>query len=186
MSVTIIAAVARDGAIGIKGDQPFHISADLRRFKELTMGHPLVMGRKTFESLPGGALPGRRNIVVTRNASWQAPGAECYTTLADAIAAAESNATHDKAATVCNATHDKDIAAGGDVEVMVIGGGEIYRQALPLADRLLLTVIDADVPDADTHFPAFSPDVWRVAAESPVHTDPRTGVPYRFIDYRRR
>ena len=186
MSVTIIAAVARDGAIGIKGDQPFHISADLRRFKELTMGHPLVMGRKTFESLPGGALPGRRNLVVTRNAGWQAPGAECYTTLADAIAAAESNATHDKAATVCSATHDKDIAAGGDVEVMVIGGGEIYRQALPLADRLLITVIDADVPDADTHFPALSPDVWRVAAESPVHTDPRTGVLYRFIDYRRR
>lgn len=186
MSVTIIAAVARDGAIGIKGDTPFHISADLRRFKELTMGHPLVMGRKTFESLPGGALPGRRNIVVTRNAGWQAPGAECYTTLADAIAAAESNTTHDKAATVCNATHDKDIAAGDDVEVMVIGGGEIYRQALPLADRLLLTIIDADVPDADTHFPALSPDVWRVAAESPVHTDPRTGVPYRFIDYRRR
>ena len=93
MSVTIIAAVARDGAIGIKGDTPFHISADLRRFKELTMGHPLVMGRKTFESLPGGALPGRRNIVVTRNAGWQAPGAECYTTLADAIAAAESNTT---------------------------------------------------------------------------------------------
>ena len=66
MEVTVIAAVARDGAIGIKGDMPFHISADLRRFKQITMGKPLVMGRRTFESLPGGALPGRRNIVVTR------------------------------------------------------------------------------------------------------------------------
>ena len=161
MSVTIIAAVARDGAIGIKGDQPFHISADLRRFKELTMGHPLVMGRKTFESLPGGALPGRRNIVVTRNAGWQAPGAECFDTIEEAIAAC------------------------GDAEIMIIGGGEIYHQAMPLADKLLLTVIDANVPDADTHFPAISPDEWAVTEESAPHTDPRSGAGYQFVTYKR-
>ena len=161
MSVTIIAAVARDGAIGIKGDTPFHISADLRRFKELTMGHPLVMGRKTFESLPGGALPGRRNIVVSRNGAWQAPGAERFDTIEEAIAAC------------------------GDAEIMIIGGGEIYRQAMPLADKLLLTVIDANVPDADTHFPAISPDEWAVTEESAPHTDPRSGAGYQFVTYKR-
>lgn len=161
MSVTIIAAVARDGAIGIKGDMPFHISADLRRFKELTMGHPLVMGRKTFESLRGGALPGRRNIVVTRNAEWSAPGAECFASIGEALAAC------------------------GDTEVMVMGGGEIYRQTLALADRLLLTVIDAEVPDADTFFPALEAGAWQVVDQSADYTDPRSGSTYRFVEYRR-
>ncbi|MGN1251289.1 MAG: dihydrofolate reductase [Muribaculaceae bacterium] len=161
MSVTIIAAVARDGAIGIRGDMPFHISADLRRFKELTTGHPLVMGRKTFESLPGGALPGRRNLVVSRNWAWQAPGTERFDTIEDAISAC------------------------GDAEIMIIGGGEIYRQAMPLADKLLLTVIDADVPDADTHFPAINPDEWAVTEKSSPQTDPRSGAGYRFVTYKR-
>lgn len=162
MSVTIIAAVARDGAIGIRGDMPFHISADLRRFKELTTGHPLVMGRKTFESLPGGALPGRRNLVVSRNEAWQAPGAERFDTIGEAVAAC------------------------GDAEIMIIGGGEIYRQAMPLADKLLLTVIDADVPDADTHFPAINPDEWAVSKKPAPQTDPRSGANYRFVEYRRK
>ncbi len=115
--VSIIAIVARNGAIGRGGDQPFHIREDFQRFKALTMGRPIVMGRRTFEALPKGALPGRRNIIVTRNASWTAEGVETAQTLEDAIA----------------------LGASASDEVMIIGGGEIYRQALPLATQLYLT-----------------------------------------------
>lgn len=159
--VTIIAAVARDGAIGIGGDMPFHIGADLRRFKALTMGHPMVMGRKTFESLPGGALPGRRNIVVTRNAAFCAPGAERASSLAEALE-------------MC----------GSCGEVMVIGGGEIYRQAMPMARRLLLTEIDAEVPGAEVFFPDKGAG-WKVVEKSEPAVDPRSGASYRFVTYTR-
>ena len=162
MDVTVIAAVARDGAIGIKGDMPFHISADLRRFKQITMGKPLVMGRRTFVSLPGGALPGRRNIVVTRNASFAADGAERAASLEEALR-------------MCD----------GAPEVMIIGGGEIYRQAMPLATRLELTAIDADVPDADVHFPSVGEE-WAVTEQSDSATDPRSGASYRFLTLHRR
>lgn len=156
-------AVARDGAIGRGGDMPFHISADLRRFKALTMGHPLVMGRKTFESLPGGALPERRNIVITRNAAWTAPGAERAASLDEALA-------------LC----------GADDDVMIIGGGEIYRQAMPLCDRLLLTEIDAEVPDADTYFPDVDASEWTQTGAGEPAVDPRSGATYRFRDLERK
>ena len=162
MGVTIIAAVARDGAIGLRGDMPFHISADLRRFKQLTMGHPLVMGRKTFDSLPNGALSGRRNIVVTRNPSFAAPGTERAASLGEALA-------------MC--------ADGADP--MIIGGGEIYRQAMPLADGLELTEIDAAVPDAEVFFPTVGQE-WEAVSVSEPATDPRSGAEYRFVTYRRR
>lgn len=162
MEVTVIAAVARDGAIGIKGGMPFHISADLRRFKQITMGKPLVMGRRTFESLPGGALPGRRNIVVTRNAAFAADGAERAASLEEALR-------------MCD----------GAPEVMILGGGEIYRQAMPLATRLELTAIDADVPDADVHFPPVGEE-WAVTDQSDSATDPRSGASYRFLTLHRR
>lgn len=161
--VSIIAIVARNGAIGRSGDQPFHIREDFQRFKALTMGRPIVMGRRTFEALPKGALPGRRNIVVTRNASWTAEGVETAPTLEDAIA----------------------LGASASDEVMIIGGGEIYRQALPLATQLYLTEVDADVVDADTFFPSFDRDAWQIIEESPRQTDPRSGATYRFVTYRR-
>lgn len=161
--VSIIAIVARNGAIGRGGDQPFHIREDFQRFKALTMGRPIVMGRRTFEALPKGALPGRRNIVVTRNASWSAEGVETAQTLEDAIA----------------------LGASASDDVMIIGGGEIYRQALPLATQLYLTEVDADVADADTFFPSFDRDTWQIIEESPRQTDPRSGATYRFVTYRR-
>ncbi len=130
--IHIIVAIDQNRAIGLGGDMLFHIREDLRRFKALTMGHTLVMGRKTFDSLPSGALPGRRNIVITRNEHWSAPGAERAASLADAIALA------------------------GDSEIYIIGGGEIYAQALPLADVLDLTQIHAAAPEADTYFPPFA------------------------------
>ena len=153
--------MARDGAIGRGGDQPFHIREDFRRFKSLTMGKPLVMGRRTFEALPSGALPGRRNIVVSRRDDFCAPGVEVAASLEKAIE-----------------------MAGG--EVMVIGGGEIYRQAMPLATHLYITEVDADVPDADTHFPAIDSEIWQKTDISDYATDPRSGARYRFVDYSRR
>lgn len=158
----IIAAVGRDGAIGREGGLVWRISADMRRFRALTMGHPLVMGRHTFESLPG-ALPGRRNIVVTSDASYAAAGAETAPSLQAALA-----------------------MASGAERVMVIGGGSVYAQAMPLADTLEITLVDADAPDADTHFPAIDPAVWERVEESAPATDERLGVNYRYITYRRR
>lgn len=128
--VCIIAAVCDNGAIGRGGDLLYRISADLKRFKALTMGHPIIMGRKTFESFPKGPLPGRRNIVISRNADYAPAGAEVYASPQAALAA----------------------CANAD-EVFVIGGGEIYRAFMPLASRLLLTEIDAAPTDADTFFP---------------------------------
>lgn len=161
--ICIIAAVAADGAIGIQGDMPFHISADLKRFKQLTMGHPLVMGRRTFESLPGGALPGRRNIVITRNPSFSAPGAERAASLTDAIA-------------MC-----------ADAErIMIIGGGQVYREAMPLATSMHLTHILAEAPGADTFFPEVNPAEWDAVTTSETASDPRSGAEYRFVDYTRK
>ncbi|MDE6037401.1 MAG: dihydrofolate reductase [Duncaniella sp.] len=155
--MTIIVAATRDMAIGRKGDLLYHISDDLKRFKSLTMGHPIIMGRKTFESFPKGALPGRRNIVVTRNASYTAENIETAPSV-------------DEAVRMC---------AGADC--FVIGGGEVYRQALPMADRLELTLIDAECPDADTRFPDI--DLARYGYVNPAfdRTDSRSGVGYCFL-----
>lgn len=161
--VTIIAAVAKGGAIGRKGDLLFHISADLKRFKSITMGKPVIMGRKTFESSPNGALPGRRNIVITRQRDYSAPGVETAASLDEAM----------------------QLVAGVD-EAMIIGGGEIYRQAFPLADELRLTMIDAEVADADTFMPAIDSEAWIEKERSGSFTDPRSGVAYHFADFVRR
>lgn len=137
--VTIVAAVARNGVIGVDGGLPWHLPDDLRRFKELTLGHVLVMGRKTYESI-GHPLPGRTTIVVTRNPSWD-PGAAEVRVAGSVSAAIEA-------------------AASLDSHVVVVGGGEVYVEALALADRLELTWVDAE-PDGDTRFPEVDWDVWR-------------------------
>lgn len=160
--ITMIAAITRDRALGRGGDMIYHISADLRRFKKLTTGHPLVMGRRTFESFPNGPLPGRRNLVVTRDAAYGLDGIETYGSLLEAIEAC------------------------GDAEPMVIGGGQIYSQAMTLADRLLITEIDAESPDADTFFPEISPDEWVITEESEPMTDPASGVSFRYVTYQRK
>lgn len=154
--ITLIAAVGRDGAIGRGGQLVFRIREDMRHFRALTMGKPVVMGRHTFESLPA-ALPGRRNIVVTSRAGYAPEGAETAPGLDEAIA-------------MC----------AGAPEVMIIGGAQLYAAAMPLATCLQLTEIDADTPDADTHFPAIG-DGWREASSSTVFTDEATGLRYRFV-----
>jgi dihydrofolate reductase len=130
----LVVAAATNGTIGAKGTLPWHIPADLRRFKTLTMGLPMVMGRKTFDSLPG-VLPGRRHIVVTRDPDWQAEGAETATSLEQAL-----------------------VLANGP-KVAVIGGAQIFALALPLATRIELTEVHADVA-GDTAMPALG-EGWR-------------------------
>jgi len=135
--ISYVVAVSRNGVIGREGGLPWHISSDLKRFKEITMGKPVVMGRKTWESLPRRPLPGRRNIVITRQPGFAPEGAE--------VAASAEAALR---------------LAGEVPEVAVIGGGEIYRLFWPLVDRLYLTEVDLEV-DGDTHFPALAPGEWR-------------------------
>ncbi len=158
MTLSIIVAITRDRAIGANGDLLYPISADLKRFKELTMGCPIIMGRKTFESFPKGPLPGRRNIVITRNPDYQPAGAEVYHSLDEAIAAVD-----------------------GVEKAFVIGGGMLYAQALPLANELQLTVIDTERPDADTFFPEIPASEWTKVEESDARIDPRSGLSYRFV-----
>jgi len=158
-TVTLIAAVAHRGAIGKDNQLLVHLPGDLPRFKRLTMGHPIVMGRKTWDSI-GRPLPGRRNIVITRNTSWSAPAAEPASSLNAALAMA------------------------ADAErVCVIGGAEIYALALPQADELLLTEIEADF-EADAFFPDWPREAYEVTS-SETHTTP-AGLVYRYVDYRRR
>ena len=156
----IIVAIDRRGAIGRKGDLLYHISADLRRFKALTSGQTVIMGRRTFESLPKGALPNRRNIVVTRQTGYTAPGIETAHSLDAALA----------------------MAAEGTGDTFVIGGAEVYRQALPRARELYLTVIDAETPDADTFFPHIELDRYRITDLEIADTVP----PCRFISLKRK
>lgn len=162
MSLSIIAIVAADGAIGRGGDQPFHISEDFRHFKQLTLGHPIIMGRKTFEALPKGALPGRRNIVITRNPDYKPEGAETAVSLDEAFAMTEGE------------------------EAFVIGGGHVYAAALDIVDTLYITEVNATVPDADTYFPAVDAEKWEVAEKGETLTDPRSGHSFCFLTYKRR
>ncbi len=134
--VSMVVAVSRNGVIGRDGGLPWHISSDLKRFKEITMGKPVVMGRKTWESLPKKPLPGRRNIVLTRTPGYVAEGAKVVATTAEALA----------------------LCAGAE-EVAIIGGGEIYRLFWPEAGRLYLTEVDAEV-QGDTRFPALVASEW--------------------------
>ena len=162
---SIIVAIDRDGAIGRGGNLLYHIRPDLRHVKALTVGNTVVMGRKTFESLPKGALPDRRNIVITRRKDYTAPGAE--------IAASPEEALR--------------MASEGPGETFIIGGGEIYARLLPFADRLCLTIIDASTPGEDkVHFPPIDPGEWSIADTSAPATDPDSGLSYTFTTLQRR
>jgi dihydrofolate reductase len=159
-NINIIVAATVDGKIGYKGDLLFHISPDLRRFKQLTTGNTVIMGRKTFESLPKGALPNRRNIVITRQADYHAEGVETANSLDAAIAlAADANAMG---------------------EIFIIGGGEIYRQALPIATHLYMTVVDKIYDEADTVFPKINDNEWTVTELTDRLIDEKTSLPYFF------
>jgi dihydrofolate reductase len=159
--LTLIAALAENRVIGRDGGLPWRLPADLRHFKELTLGRPILMGRRTWESLPG-LLPGRRHIVISRRRDYQAPGCELAHSLQEALA-----------------------IAGAVPEVLLIGGGELYRQGLPLADRLQLTLIHARV-EGDTFFPSYDPADWREIARESHPADERNPFPYSFVTLERR
>lgn len=167
MNVSIIVARARNCVIGRENALPWRLPEDLKHFKATTLGHAIVMGRKTFESI-GRALPGRRTIVVTRNAQWHAAGCERAGSLAEAIALA--------ARPGADATISTD-------EVFVVGGEQIYREALALANRIVLTEIAADV-DGDAYFPALDQDEWAETAR--VAQVAASGLPYSIVELRRR
>jgi dihydrofolate reductase len=137
--VTLIAAVGRNGVIGVDNDMPWHLPEDFAFFKRMTMGHPMVMGRKTFESI-GRVLPGRRSIVVTRQQDWHHPDVETAHSLSEALS-----------------------LAGPADEVYVCGGGEVYAEAMPWAHRLLITEV-AQSPEGDVRFPPIDPADWREAS----------------------
>ena len=158
--LALVAAVARNGAIGRANDLLWRDPQDLAHFRALTLGAPVVMGRRTWDSLPARwrPLPGRRNLVLTRNREWQAAGAEAAASLPAALA-----------------------RLAGAPRVFVIGGAQLYAAALPLADELHLTEIDADF-DGDTRFPALDPAHWQEVAR-----EPGAGTPtHAFVTYERR
>jgi dihydrofolate reductase len=162
LKLSLVAAVARGGVIGRGGALPWHLPEDMARFRKLTMGHPVVMGRRTWDSLPNRfrPLPGRRNVVVTRNERWADDGAERAGSLDDALELLEDAS-----------------------RVFVIGGGELFARALPLADELLLTEIDLEVA-GDTFFPSWDRDGFEeTSRESHTSSD---GTPFSFVTYVRR
>jgi dihydrofolate reductase len=145
MTVTIVAAVARNGVIGVDGGLPWHLPDELRLFKATTLGHVLVMGRRTYESV-GRPLPGRTTVVVTRQPDWGADD--------DSVAVAHS------------VPEALELAAGLDDEVFVVGGAQVYAEALPVADRLALTFVDSE-PEGDTVFPDVDWSQWRETGRRP-------------------
>jgi dihydrofolate reductase len=160
MQVSLIAAVAENGVIGRDGKLPWHLPDDFRWFKAQTLGKPVVMGRKTWESL-GRALPGRHNIVLTRQSGYAAPGTTVVHTAEAALG-----------------------AAGDAEEVMVIGGGDVFEMFLPRAARVYLTRVDA-VVEGDAWFPELDADDWRLVSRKYHGTDARHGYEFEFCVYER-
>jgi dihydrofolate reductase len=161
--VALVVAVADNGVIGHQGQLPWHLPHDLKHFKALTLGHPVVMGRRTYDSI-GRALPGRPNLVVTRQPDWQAPGCETQPSVLAALARAQ------------------ELDPG---LVCVIGGGEIYREALPAADVVYLTEVHHAF-EGDAFFPPLSPTEWREETRERHEPDEHHAQAYSFVTLRRR
>ncbi len=158
MRINIIAAVAKNRAIGFENKLIYWLPNDLKRFKALTTGHTIVMGRRTFESLPKGALPNRRNVVLSRTTQ-ALPGCEVFPTLEAAIKSCQP-----------------------DEDVYIIGGARVYEQAISMADRLCLTEVDDTPQDADAFFPDYS-EGWRIDKKEAHPKDERHDYDYAFVDY---
>ena len=157
--LTIVVAIDAARGIGVNNTLPWHLPEDLAHFKRVTLGHPIIMGRKTFDSI-GRPLPGRRNIVITRNPDWRHDGVEAVTSLPAAIALV------------------------GDEPAAIIGGAQIFNESLPLADRMIVTEIEHTF-DCDTFFPEIDPAVWTAAARERHHSE-ANGYGYAFVTYERK
>jgi dihydrofolate reductase len=158
MQLVLIAAMGKNRVIGNKGQMPWHLPADFAYFKRMTASHPMVMGRATFDSLPG-VLPGRRHLVITRQANWQHTGCEVHKSVESALDAVSAEPT-----------------------VMVVGGMQIYEQTLPLADAVLLTEIDHEFA-GDRHFPKLSKEQWQEVEREEHQSDEKNGYDYAFVRY---
>ena len=161
MKVSIIAATSSNRVIGKNAGLPWYLPADLKFFKELTLGHAIVMGRRTYETI-GRPLPGRRNVVVTRQTGLKFEGIEVVHSLREAM----------------------DLLKG-ETEVFIAGGGEIYRRALDLADRIYLTLIHAEI-EGDTWFPEFDESAWELVERTDRRADEKNRYDYSFLVYERR
>jgi dihydrofolate reductase len=164
---TAIAALGRNRELGKAGQLIWRLPDDLKRFKRLTMGHPILMGRKTFESI-GKPLPGRENIILTRDASWSHPGATIIH-------------SPEELSSYCSELEDKENSA--NAEIFVIGGAEIYTVLMPHTDQLELTLVDAEDSDADTFFPEFESEFIEVERSEPREED---GISYQWVTYERK
>ena len=158
--ISIIVAVARNNAIGYGNQLLYWLPDDLKRFKALTTGHTIIMGRKTFESLPKGALPNRRNIILTRNPDFRAAGAEVFRSLADALAQCQP-----------------------EEEVFIIGGESVYKEAIGLASRLYVTTIEDTPTQADAFFPEIDSAKWELIQSIPHEADAKHKYGFQFNDY---
>lgn len=163
MQKNIIVAVADNNAIGKDNALLWHISEDMRFFRRQTLGSPVIMGRKTFESI-GRALPGRVNVVISRSFS-TGEEVEVVASLEDAFKVAESTNLE---------------------KCFIMGGGQIYAQAMQVADRLIVTHVHTVIEDADTFFPPIDPSVWTVSQRSELFTDEETGYTFEFVEYEKR
>lgn len=163
MKLSLIAALDRNRAIGRDNDLPWRLPDDLKRFKALTLGKPVLMGRKTAQSL-GRALPGRRNLVLTRKGQVPFEGMQAVASVDEALRIA---------------------AEDGAQELCVIGGGEVYALCLPQATHLHLTHVDTEVTGADAFFPAFEASQWRIVAREPHAADAKHAFAFEFVDYER-
>lgn len=172
--LSIIACISKDNrAIGYQNRLLYHLPSDMVRFRELTTGHTIVMGRKTFESLPNGALPHRRNIVVSKSLK-EIDGAEVYPSLEEALRAAQGD-------TLPAPKENTGIAS--PEEIFIIGGESIYRQALPAARKLYLTLVDKKPEQADTFFPAINNSAWEVTEKEMRNEN---GLSFSFLTYIRK
>ncbi len=160
MTISLIVAASENGIIGRDGDMPWHLSADLKRFKRLTMNHHMIMGRKTYQAI-GRLLPGRTTIIVTRQQDLQVDGALIANSLTQAFEIAKN-----------------------DDQIFVVGGGEIYRQALPYADKIFLTRVHTTL-DGDTSFPKIDWQAWQLVHSETHASDDRNDFPVTFEDYQR-
>ena len=169
MTISIIVAIDNDNAIGSDNKLLYWLPNDLKRFKALTTGNTIIMGRKTFESLPKGALPNRRNIVISKNKELKCDGAEVFNSLKDALD---------------NCKQKERV--GENSEVFIIGGASIYKQAINIADRLCLTVIDAHSDNADTFFPKINKKEWKTTSIEQHDIDEKHKFKYKFVDMERK
>ncbi len=163
MALSAIVVIADDGAIGKDNGLLCHLPADLKHFKSITMGHTIIMGRRTFESLPKGALPGRENIVVSRNADYRAEGAKVCTSIEQAVAEASMPG-----------------------ECFILGGAQLYASTIAQVDKLYLTAIHAHFDDADAYFPAINPEEWTEIDREDHQADEKNRYDYSFVTLKRK